>query len=180
MGGMNRSETSHGRRRVANWPTGVRQIVSGGQTGVDRAALDVALELGLPHGGWCPRHRRAEDGRIPARYQLRECESVEYWVRTERNVVDSDATLILYFGVLTGGSRFTFRMARKHARQCQCVDLGPCGMPAVGPLQAWLREEEVQTLNVAGPRASVSPGIYEAATAYLRSLLARDTTTRTR
>ncbi len=177
---MNRSETSPRRRRVADWPTGVCQVVSGGQTGVDRAALDVALELGLRHGGWCPRHRRAEDGRIPARYQLKECESVEYWVRTERNVVDSDATLILYFGVLSGGSRFTFRMARKHARRCQCVDLGARKVPAVGPLQVWLREEGVQTLNVAGPRASVSPGIYEAAAGYLRSLLAREVITRIR
>jgi hypothetical protein len=74
------------------------KIISGGQTGVDRAALDAAIELGIPHGGHCPRGRRAEDGRIPDRYQLTETDSAQYRVRTERNVLDADATLILCRG----------------------------------------------------------------------------------
>ena len=80
------------------------RIVSGGQTGVDRAALDAALELGIAHGGWCPRGRLAEDGPIADRYGLRETASSDYAVRTEQNVVDSDATLILHRGPLTGGT----------------------------------------------------------------------------
>lgn len=86
---------------------GVRRIVSGGQTGVDRAALDVAMQLSIEHGGWCPRGRLAEDGTIPSRYDLRETRSAKYHVRTERNVVDSDATLILYRKSLTGGTLLT-------------------------------------------------------------------------
>jgi predicted Rossmann-fold nucleotide-binding protein len=74
----------------------IERLVSGGQTGVDRAALDVAIACGIPHGGWCPRGRISEAGPIPAHYQLTETDSFKYWVRTERNVIDSDATLILF------------------------------------------------------------------------------------
>lgn len=74
------------------------RVISGGQTGVDRAALDVALELGLPCGGWCPAGRRAEDGPIPARYPLTETAGADYVERTRRNVVEADATLVLCHG----------------------------------------------------------------------------------
>src|SRR4030042_6079458 len=90
------------------------KILSGGQTGADRSALDVAIALGISHGGWCPRGRLAEDGRIPDRYQLRETDYREYAVRTEQNVVDSDATLILCSGVLSGGTELTLRLAERH------------------------------------------------------------------
>jgi Circularly permutated YpsA SLOG family len=101
----------------------VRRIVSGGQTGVDRAALDVALELGLECGGWCPRGRRAEDGEIPARYPLRETRSAGYPVRTERNVRDSDATLVLHEGRLGRGTALTAGCARRLGRPLLEVDL---------------------------------------------------------
>jgi hypothetical protein len=135
----------------------VISIVSGGQTGVDRAALDAAIELGIPHGGWCPRGRLAEDGRIPDRYQLRESDSSEYPVRTEQNVLDSDATLILYRGRLSGGTELTRRLAQQHRRPNLAVDLD--GSSDVAEVCRWLQEKEVQTLNVAGPRESQSPGI---------------------
>jgi predicted Rossmann fold nucleotide-binding protein DprA/Smf involved in DNA uptake len=93
----------------------VRKIVSGGQTGVDRAALDIALALGIPCGGWCPRGRGAEDGVIPARYPLQETCSHDYAERTRRNVIDSDGTLILAIGALHGGTLLTAQLAEKAA-----------------------------------------------------------------
>ncbi len=143
-------------------------ILSGGQTGVDRAALDVAMELGIPHEGWCPRGRIAEDGRIPSRYQLVETESPQYWVRTERNVLDSDGTLILYRDRLQGGTEFTFRMTEKHRRPCKCVVLG-AEFP-FDETQSWLQEYHIVRLNVAGPRERLSPGIYSESTFVLRRL----------
>ncbi|HSR12366.1 MAG TPA: putative molybdenum carrier protein, partial [Thermodesulfobacteriota bacterium] len=91
----------------------VKKIISGGQTGVDRAALDVALELGIPAGGWCPKGRRAEDGRIPDYYPLQEASSPEYPVRTQLNVEDSDGTLILYRNSPAGGTALTIRLAKR-------------------------------------------------------------------
>lgn len=136
---------------------GVRRIVSGGQTGVDRGALDAAIELGIEHGGWCPRGRLAEDGPIPARYQLRETEELEYAVRTESNVTDSDGTLVLYKDRLQRGTLLTYRLARRHAQPALCVRLD---QPVdVTKIQRWIIDEGIHVLNVAGPRASSSPGI---------------------
>ncbi len=147
----------------------IRRIVSGGQTGVDRGALDAALELGIEHGGWCPRGRLAEDGVIPSAYQMVETQSDEYPVRTERNVIDSDGTLILYRSRLAGGTHLTRRMAAKHRRPCCLVDLGQdLDFDGVG---RWLIDSNIQTLNVAGPRESSSPGIGRAAMVYLVQLL---------
>ena len=91
-------------------------IVSGGQTGVDRAALDVAIAIGIGHGGWCPAGRLSEDGTIPSRYDLQETDSPEYPVRTEKNVIDSDATLLLYEGRLKGGTLLTRRICVRHGK----------------------------------------------------------------
>ena len=145
------------------------KIVSGGQTGVDRAALDTALALGLPHGGWCPRGRMAEDGRIDPRYPLRETDSWQYPVRTEQNVIDADATLILCAGELRGGTELTYRMTCKHRRPCLQVDLDH--PPTAVIVAQWLRECRVETLNVAGPRESQSPGVYQRAGEFLRAVL---------
>ena len=139
----------------------VQRIVSGGQTGVDRGALDAALELGIEQGGWCPFGRRAEDGEIPASYRLQETESYEYRVRTQQNVIDSDGTLIFYRDKLTGGTKFTYRLAREHNRPCFLVDLTE--RPDVEPARQWLRAEAIRVLNVAGPRESSHPGIMLAA-----------------
>lgn len=135
-------------------------IISGGQTGADRGGLDAALELGLPHGGTCPRGRKAEDGAIAPRYQLREGDSAESNERTETNVRDSDATLVLTFGRLTGGSRQTAEFARKHGKPCLHLDLNiePTD-DAVRRVKAWLGENKIRVLNVGGARESESAGL---------------------
>jgi hypothetical protein len=145
------------------------RIVSGGQTGVDRGALDAAIELRVPHGGWCPRGRRAEDGTIPARYQLRETRSGRYAVRTRQNVLDSSGTLILCRGPLTGGTALTHRLAAKYGKPCLVVDL--TGVVDLCQLRDWLVEQQLEVLNVAGPRESTSPGIAEQARRLLVQLL---------
>lgn len=138
---------------------GIERVVSGGQTGVDRAALDVALALGIACGGWCPRGRRAEDGAIPDRYPLCETPASAYPQRTEWNVRDSDATLILYRGRLRGGSALTRELARRLGRPCLALDLDAAGADAVA-VRAWLAEQRVRVLNVAGPRASDGADLY--------------------
>ena len=136
---------------------------------MDRAALDVAAELGIPGGGWCPRGRKAEDGRIPERYPLREAPTTLYAQRTEWNVRDSDATLILTAGDLTGGTALTKTCADELGRPCLDVDLS-CP-PDRRALFEWLRTHDVHVLNVAGPRESTQPGIYAQAAAFLREIL---------
>lgn len=144
------------------------RIVSGGQTGVDRAALEAALALGIAHGGWCPAGRLAEDGSVPSRYELQESHSREYPVRTEQNVLDSDATLILYEGRLSGGSLLTRRFCQRAGKPWLCVKIG---RDAPQDVQQWLRQQEPETLNVAGPRESTSPGIFDRSLAFLLKAL---------
>ncbi|MCS6770679.1 MAG: putative molybdenum carrier protein [Kiritimatiellae bacterium] len=134
----------------------IARIVSGGQTGVDRAALDAALALGVPHGGWCPKGRLAEDGAIPRRYRLRQVKSPDPSVRTLANVRDSDATLILARGPLTGGTRYTAECARALRRPLLVVD--PTGtsdpVPRILRWLARVARNRPIVLNIAGPRAS--------------------------
>ncbi len=145
------------------------KIISGGQTGVDRGALDAAIAAGIAHGGWCPRGRLAEDGRIPDRYELSETDTQEYAVRTRQNVLDGNATLILCRGRLRGGTELTRRLAEKHGKPHFVVDLDD---PA--PAQevcGWLAAHRVEVLNVAGPRESQSPGIEARAREFVGRLL---------
>ncbi len=149
-------------------------IVSGGQTGVDRAALDAAMELGIPHRGWCPKGRKAEDGIIPPRYLLQETNGTDYAERTKRNAEDSDATLILVPNQsgniqLRGGTLLTWSCCQQLARPVLMVRLGRPGPD--NRLHEWVHEHQVKILNVAGPRASKSPGLYLAAKAYLLRVL---------
>lgn len=149
------------------------RIVSGGQTGVDRAALDAAQALGLPRGGWCPRGRWAEDGEIPTPYPLDETPKTELAQRTEWNVRDSDATLVLVLErPLSGGSLLTAELARSYRRPLRVVELAADPDPA--DLRPWLAEHQVRTLNVAGPRASEAPDLPAAAQAYLEAALRPD------
>ncbi len=145
------------------------KIVSGAQTGVDRAALDVALALGFPCGGWVPKGRRAEDGRIPVGYPMRETGGRGYPERTLLNVRDSDATLILTCGEPTGGTALTLEYALNLERPHRVVDLLGATTPA--EVKEWIEEKEVVVLNVAGPRESTSPGIYDRAADFLKELL---------
>lgn len=144
-------------------------LVSGGQTGVDRAALDLALARGLACGGWVPKGRRAEDGPLDARYPVREAESPDYAVRTRLNVRDSDATLVLTAGPPSGGTRLTIHLAHRMGRPCRVVDLDRATV--AGDTAAWLRQNKINVLNVAGPRESSIPGIYVRASNYLGRVL---------
>jgi len=149
----------------------LEKIVSGGQTGVDRGALDAALFLGVACGGWCPRGRLAEDGPIDETYPLTETASSRYSERTERNVVDSDATLILCTGTPSGGTRLTVSVAKKHSRPFLVAD--PRRDEAFDAVSSWLDSLNVAVLNVAGPRESGSPGIGRAARDFMEKVLAR-------
>ncbi len=138
-----------------------RQIVSGGQTGADRAALDFAIARGYTHGGWAPRGRQAEDGPIPLKYQLTALATGGYRHRTRRNVKDSDGTLILNLGDLAGGSLLTQAFARRLGKPLLVVPLDDgVTRETAARVLAWLREHDIKTLNVAGPRESQRPGIY--------------------
>ncbi|HNR35066.1 MAG TPA: putative molybdenum carrier protein [Candidatus Hydrogenedentes bacterium] len=146
----------------------IARVISGGQTGVDRAALDMAIRLDIPCGGWCPRGRLAEDGVISPVYPLVETPSSQYEERTEWNVRDSDGTLVLTWGPPSEGTGYTVFMARRHGRPYLVVDLAE--NPTVAEAVAWIADEKIRVLNVAGPRASKCPRIYDFARGYLEQL----------
>lgn len=163
----------------------LEQVISGGQTGVDRAALDAAIAAGIEHGGWCPRGRFAEDGVIPPIYRLQELPSCDYAERTRQNVMASDATLILSPSRLTGGSLLTFRITKELRKPCLTLKLPgmahsenrkhPPGQTAdnefeMNAIAKWLSQHPVKILNVAGPRASKVPGAYNASFLFLKQL----------
>jgi hypothetical protein len=136
------------------------EIVSGGQTGVDRAALDFAIQHTLDHGGWCPSGRLAEDGVIPPAYQLRETDSAEYEERTEKNILDSDATLIVVrVKELSGGTAFTKTCAEQQGRPFLVICEQDGLLRGAAALSKFLEQNQVRTLNVAGPRESQAPGL---------------------
>ena len=149
-------------------------IISGGQTGVDRAALDAARALGLAYGGFIPKGRRAEDGPLPDVYcGMEETASRDYAVRTRRNVATADATLILTRGAPDRGTSLTIRTAQAQGRPLLVVDLADTPAPeARRRIAAWLGAMPAGTLNVAGPRESRKPGIHAEARALLLAALA--------
>lgn len=135
--------------------------MSGGQTGADRAGLDAAIALGIPHGGWCPLGRRAEDGVIPAIYRLRETASASYLARTEKNVTHSDGTVIFTLSGLRGGSARTADFARRHRRPLLHLELhGTFPEVAAATLAAFISRHRIRRLNIAGSRESTEPGIH--------------------
>ncbi|MBI4248544.1 MAG: putative molybdenum carrier protein [Elusimicrobia bacterium] len=149
----------------------LKKIISGGQTGVDRAALDFALEAEIDCGGWCPKGRIAEDGPIEQKYPLEETPSEEYAQRTEWNVRDSDATLILTIGEPKGGTALTVYLAGRGRKPCLVVDLRSA--PEAHTVRDWLKERRVSVLNVAGPRESNFPDIGLLAKAFLDRVFER-------
>jgi len=150
----------------------IKKILSGGQTGADRAALDVAIKKEIPHGGWIPKGRKTEDGMLPDKYQLQEMPTVSYSKRTEQNVLDSDGTLIVTHGKLNGGSALTRRLAEKHKRPHIHLDMnGLSTDDAADALRVWIENNGIMILNVAGPRASKDPDIYSMTVKVLETLL---------
>lgn len=134
------------------------KIISGGQTGVDRAALEWALVHDVPHGGWCPRGRKAEDGRIPAEFNLTEARTSDYAVRTRWNIRDSDGTVIFSAGLeLNGGSWLTWELAQLQGKPRLHLQRSQCVAKAVRRLGRFIEQYGIVTLNVAGPRSSEEP-----------------------
>ncbi|MCX5815196.1 MAG: putative molybdenum carrier protein [Proteobacteria bacterium] len=137
------------------------KIVSGGQTGADIAALDVAIKLNIPHGGWIPKGRKTEAGPLPDRYQLQEMPTGSYTRRTEQNVIDSDGTLVFMHSILSGGSLKTYNYAKKYNKPCLHLDMTKLSVDeAVKEMLQWIEKNNLQILNVAGPRGSKDPEIY--------------------
>ena len=150
----------------------MKKLISGGQTGVDRAALDVALELQIPCGGWCPRGRLSEDGTVPDRYPLKETSTDLYEERTRFNVRDSDGSLVLVWGEPTGGTAYTIESALNFGKPVWIVDLKT--ETELQPVLDWLDRNFIFVLNVAGPRESGAPGIYEKSREFLRRVLSHE------
>ncbi len=147
----------------------LRSVRTGGQTGVDRAVLDVALASGLKVRGWCPKGRRAEDGPLPHRYPLEETPSADYEQRTRWNVRDSDGTLVLLLGKVDPGTELTLQQAHRQGRPLLLIDLeSPLDSATV---QQWIERSGIQHLNIAGARESRSPGIYKVARSFLEALM---------
>jgi len=146
--------------RFASVWDSMNKLISGGQTGADRAALDVALRYGFPHGGWCPKGRKAEDGAIGGQYQLSETPSDDYAQRTEWNVRDSDATVVFTLsGVPRGGSLLTVELAKKHGKPC--LHLSPVfKYVSATELKKFVGDHAIKVLNVAGSRESEEPGLW--------------------
>lgn len=174
-GGWRRGALAYARELSKLWTHStnlmdLQKIVSGGQTGVDRAALDAALDHGVAVGGWCPKARRAEDGPIPDRYPLSETPSDAYAQRTAWNVRDSDGTLLIAPDPLEGGTALTLEEAEAQGKPV--LHVRPTDPVPVPMIRAWGTENDVRVLNVAGPRASEVDGIYKAARDILDPFLA--------
>jgi len=149
-------------------PFQITKVISGGQTGADRAGLDYAIKHDIPHGGWIPKGRKTEDGKLPERYQLQEMPTGEYRKRTEKNILDSDGTLIVSHGQLSGGSALTRELAKKNKKFWIHIDMQEVTLEtAAARLASWIEKNRIGTLNVAGPRASKDPKIYAATLALL-------------
>jgi hypothetical protein len=149
----------------------IKKIISGGQTGADQAALDTAIKWGIPHGGWIPKGRKTEAGRLHNKYQMKEMPTDSYAKRTEQNVKDSDGTLIISHGPLSEGSEYTRRTASRYDRQYLHIDLNEFNpFRAAQKVYDWIKNSNIEILNVAGPRASHDPYIYQAVTKILVTL----------
>jgi hypothetical protein len=153
----------------------ITKIISGGQTGADQAALDAAIEEGVPYGGWLPKGRITEEGVLPERYLLDEMPEVGYKGRTEKNVVESDGTLIISHGELKGGSALTRELAKKYRRPFLHLDLSSnTHFKAAAEAVNWIFVHQIRILNVAGPRASQDPAIYDAVRRLIKTVIRLD------
>jgi len=150
----------------------LEKIISGGQTGADRAGLDFAIDHKMDYGGWVPKGRKTEDGSLPLKYHLQEMPTRDYAMRTLQNVLDSDGTVIVSHGFLTGGSALTREFALKYKKSWLHIDLNALSLPdAAHTLLHWLEEKEIRVLNIAGPKAGKDPKIYQAVLRLLQEAL---------
>lgn len=145
------------------------KIISGAQDGVDRAALDLAIDIGLPHGGFCTLGRRSESGIIPDRYQVAELMSKDYATRTRENVLKSDGTLIINKGPLLSGTKLTYDICRSEYKHHYVLQIDQ--LYFLGEVRDWIVNKKIKTLNVAGPRESRFPGIHDQAYSILHDLI---------
>ena len=151
------------------------KIISGGQTGADRATLDFAIDNNIPHGGWIPKGRITEGGQLPEQYHLQEMETTSYDKRTEQNVIDSDGTVIVSHGNLTGGSALTRTFTIKHHKPRLHLDMNKTTITeAAGSLNNWIEKGKIKILNVAGPRASKDNKIYQVTRDILEAAFIKD------
>lgn len=140
----------------------IKKIISGGQIGADQAALDVAIKMGISHGGWIQKGRKTQSGLLPDKYQLKEMPTASFIKRIEQNVMDSDGTVIISHGELTGGANYSQKMTTKHGRPCLHVDLSIIPIfIAASRINTWTEEHHIDVLNVTGARTSEDPKIYD-------------------
>ncbi len=140
----------------------LKKIISGGQSGADRAALDAAIDSNFPCGGFCPLGRKAEDGKIPLDYPLVESISDNYLVRTVQNLLCSDATVIFYYKRLSGGTKQTFNFCNLHSKPTALIDSSKKSIAgSVQLIKNLIENHPIQSLNIAGPRLSNCPTIYD-------------------
>jgi hypothetical protein len=150
----------------------LKKIISGGQTGVDQGALDAAIKYSFPYGGWIPKGRLTENGPLPDEYTLKEMPTKSYPDRTEKNVLASDGTVIITHGKFTGGSALTKKLAKKHKLPCLHINLNETpAFLAASEINAWINENNIEILNVAGSRASKDPKIYEDTTYIMQGVI---------
>jgi hypothetical protein len=151
----------------------IKKIVSGGQTGADQAALDVAIELDIPHGGWIQKGRKTENGILSERYKLKEVPISGDTMPAEKIVLASDGILIISHGKLENGSALTRNLARKHQRPWLHIDLNEINaFEAAKTVTSWIDQHSIKILNVTGPLASKDPEIYQATKKILRTVIA--------
>ena len=151
------------------------KIISGGQTGADRASLDFTIDNNIPHGGWIPKGRITEGGQLPEQYHLQEMETTSYDKRTEQNVIDSDGTVIVSHGNLTGGSALTRTFTIKHHKPRLHLDMNNTTITeAAGSLNNWIEKSKIKILNVAGSRASKDNKIYQVTKDILEAAFIKD------
>ena len=150
----------------------IEKIISGGQTGADQAALDAAIKIGIPHSGWIAKGRLTEDGPLPDKYDLIEMPTASYPERTKKNISESDGTLILSHGRLTGGSEYTRKWALKYGKPLLHIDLSIImSFDAAVLINDWIVDYDIKIMNVAGPRASKDSKIYQSTMDIIESVL---------
>ena len=154
----------------------IEKIISGGQAGADRAALDFAIDNDIAHGGWIPKGRKTEEGPLSLKYYLQEMSTGDYSKRTEKNVLDAEGTVIVSHGFLNGGSALTREFALKHKKPWIHIDMKEMFLKeASSKFVSWLEANKINVLNVAGPRASKDPAIYDATLRLLKVSLTKKT-----